>query len=406
MRILQLSDFYPPVAGGQELVVRAIAEGLVRRGHDVSVCTSVTPGAPSVLANEGGVDVHRLRGWSRLLTPFYDDPGKPFQPTIPDPGIVRQMRRIVSAFAPDVIHAHSWIVHSVLGPYARRGRPLVLSMHDFGIFCAKKTNLRENAVCSQPSWSHCLPCSRDHYGLPVGTALATGTLSGLRRLDGIARFLPVSDAVRREALRATGLDSDRFTVIPSFLPDDVVPQPADTDPDVLPDEPFILFVGVLGRYKGLDVLLEAHAGLADPPILLMLGLPGDLDPPLTDRVRLIRNASRELVALAWNRALVGVVPSVWPDAAPLSVLEGLRSGTPLIGSNIGGIPDQIGTDGAAGIIVPPGSSSAIARALNELLEDGGRRAAMSAAAVRRYGRFKADNVLAELETVYGEVQPH
>ena len=63
MRILLLSDFYPPVLGGVELQVQALARGLARRGHEVSVAT-VTVDAPGVRQDEG-VTVHRIRGAPR-----------------------------------------------------------------------------------------------------------------------------------------------------------------------------------------------------------------------------------------------------------------------------------------------------------------------------------------------------
>ena len=101
MRALLLSDFYPPVLGGLELQVQALARALVARGHDVSVA-SLTLDPPHT-SDEGGVTVHRLRGWNRLLGPFYEDRSRPFHPTLPDPGVVAALRGIVATERPQAV---------------------------------------------------------------------------------------------------------------------------------------------------------------------------------------------------------------------------------------------------------------------------------------------------------------
>ena len=64
MKILMLSDFYPPVIGGTETYVQLLSEGLTNRGHKVVVCTIGHENLPNFRV-ENGVKVFRFRGFSR-----------------------------------------------------------------------------------------------------------------------------------------------------------------------------------------------------------------------------------------------------------------------------------------------------------------------------------------------------
>ena len=68
MKILMLVDFYPPFLGGIEFHVQWLSHDLVRRGHEVTVCTIGTPDLPGY-EEDGGVKIHRLRGFFQKV-PF------------------------------------------------------------------------------------------------------------------------------------------------------------------------------------------------------------------------------------------------------------------------------------------------------------------------------------------------
>jgi glycosyltransferase involved in cell wall biosynthesis len=72
VRILLLSQFYPPVIGGEERHVRNLGAALARRGHDVSVGTSVHPRSPET-EMDGTVRVHRLCGTLQRLSGLHTD---------------------------------------------------------------------------------------------------------------------------------------------------------------------------------------------------------------------------------------------------------------------------------------------------------------------------------------------
>jgi glycosyltransferase involved in cell wall biosynthesis len=216
--------------------------------------------------------------------------------------------------------------------------------------------------------------------------------------DRVARAtIGVSEAT----LRGNGLASGgSISVIPNLLPDAVRADAEATDIPALPREPYLLFVGDLRAHKGLDVLLAAYRRLVDPPPLVLVGeIQGAAVsgfPPGVITVGAVPNAA---VATAWSRALVGIVPSIWPEPFGIVVLEAMTAGCPVVASAIGGIPEII-TDDVDGVLVPPSDPAALAGALTALLADDERRARLGRAALVTSERYRSDVVAAEAEGVY------
>jgi len=170
------------------------------------------------------------------------------------------------------------------------------------------------------------------------------------------------------------------TRIPSFLASEPLPQGerAEDYLDRLPKEPFILYVGALSRLKGLAVLFDAYRKLASPPPLVLLGTPrpDKLDFPLG--VVVMTNVPNAVIMAAWDRALFGVMPSLWPEPFGTVVAEAMSRGRPVVGTRTGGHGDML--DESSGILVPQGDPEALARAMADLIGDPDRRAAMGLAA--------------------------
>lgn len=399
MRVLQLTDLYRPVVGGLERFVEIVSAGLVEAGHTVAVATNATAAAPAGRSPDEvvpGVTVHRLTGWQhRLLKPYYASAERPFHPTVPDPGMVRALGDVVRRFKPDVVHAHSWNVFSVL-PLARRlGLPVLVQAHDYGLVCHRKAMLAGGAPCSGPALTRCVPCGTEQYGRPRSAALAVA-LRGSRPLLRQARVTAVSRYVASRLEPVLGPTTGAVDVLPSFVPDGL-PETARTAPPPagLPERGFLLFVGALTGVKGLDVLLDAHRRLtaeAYPGLPLVLAGTRQVDTPdpatLGPLVTVLQDVPHPQVLAAMHRASIVVAPSIWPDPLPMTVTEAQLAGAPVVASRVGGIPEQL-DDGRTGLLVRPGDAGALAAALGGLLADPARRAAMGAAGPERAARLTA-----------------
>ena len=403
MRILLLSQFYPPVIGGEERHVRNLGAALAQRGHHVSVGTLTRPGSPDIEL-DGAVRVHRLHGALHRLSGLHTDSERRHAPPFPDPELTLALARLVAKERPEIVHAHNWIYASFLPVKGLSGARLVVTLHDYGLVCAKKNFMHMGInLCSGPALMKCLPCAAAHYGAVKATATTLGNwASSFAARHVVDRFIAVSHAVARHAGLAAG--NAPYEVIPNFVPDDVgAPAPEDPCLRELPKDGFILFVGDMMRLKGIDVLLKAYASLKRAPPLVLIGrrLP-DTPSEFPPNVHVFSMWPHSAIMHAWRRSLFGVLPSVGPEACATVIMEAMASGKAIVATDIGGMPDLV-DHGETGLLVPPGDAQALANAMQALLEDRALLASLEATSLARVERLKAGVVVTRIEQVYRDV---
>ena len=405
MQIMMLTDLYPPVIGGLEIHVRNLSAGLVALGHTVSVVTLAQPGTPPFEIDERGVRIYRISGTMQRAAGLFSDAGRRFAPPFPDPEAMLAIKRIIAVEQPTIIHAHNWLVHSLL-PLKRWSRArLIVSLHNYSLACARKDLTYRGAPCDGPGAGKCLACGAAHYGTlkGYGTVLTHRLASAAERAL-VDYFLPVSEAVAHGNGLTTG--RQRYQVVPNFLPDDAATekQSADDYLTQLPEGPFLLFVGALIPAKGIEVLLAAYAGLTAAPPLVLIGAtwPGS---PTTfpPNVITLRDWPHHAVMAAWRRSLLGLVPSIWGEPCPTVALEAMAAGKPLIASRIGGLTTIVAED-ETGLLVPPGDVAAWRTAIQTLLADPDRAARLGEAGRERvHQQFAASAVVPQIAGIYQQL---
>ncbi len=397
MRILMVAQSFSPIVGGEERIVEDLSAELARRGHEVEVATLRQPlGEPP--AREDGVGIELLESSVHRIPGVPVDEERRYAPPAPDPLSVRDLRRAVRRFRPDVVHAHNWLVHSYLPLERRAGAAFVLSLHDYSLVCATKRFFYKGGVCSGPAAGKCLAHSVDFYGVAKGTVVAAGVAAAApwlrRRVD---MFLPVSEAVSR----LSGLDERvAHRVVPNFIGALPAPPPAG-DPRLaaLPDEPFVLYFGDVAEDKGVGCLVEAYAGLEGAPPLVLIGrqlIDGVADVP---GVLALDPLPHPFVIEALRRSLFSVAPSLLPESFGIVALEAAAAGKPAIVSDVGGLSDIV-VDGETGLLVAPGDREALRAALSRLCEGEELRRRMGAAARQRAELFSAEAIVPEFEAAY------
>ncbi len=388
MKVLVVSEFYPPILGGLEIHVAGLAEELQRRGHDVEVATL---GPVESLQQEGAIRVHRIKSTASRLRSLHADPTRPFHLPIPDPEAWWCLKQILGTFRPDVVHAHNWMAASL----ARTGTPLVLTAHDYAWACPKRTLLRpDKTICSGPSLTRCVPCSAERYGKGKAVLVDLTTRLGRKWVRPDAH-IAVSEAV---ATAVAPFTRSEPVVVPNFAPAKVESVPAATLSG-LPSKPFALFAGSASGHKGIDVLTEAWAERPPCPLVVAALDVGTRTWPQDVSVVSLNRAE---MSMAWSRASVGVVPSVWADPCPTAALEALSFGVPVVASSVGGLVDLV-DDGITGRLVPPGDPIALREAVATLIDDPNLRSQMGAAARKRAEVYSVRSVVDEIERIYARV---
>lgn len=408
LRILLVSDHYPPFIGGAHRQTQLLGQELAKRGHHVNVATAWQPGLPTEVS-DGAVTVYRLKELRTLLPKVAKNHHQRHHPPYPDPVTVWGLRRLIKRFQPDVVHSHGWFGYSCAAALLGKRIPLVLSTRDYGYGCPTRTLLHNDMLCDGPAVRKCLACASQFYG-PTRGALATLGVLGSRpllrhKVKGVHSVSAFVQAMVRRDLLAGNADyihqggEIAASPIYSFLIDDASPPDAD-QMQRLPSEPFILFVGGLQPRKGLTTLLEAYTALHHAPPLVLIGYDAPDSPKAFPAgVTVLRNASHATVMAAWERASFGVMPSLWPDPSPGVVREGMTKGKAIIATNIGGTPEMI-VEGKTGLLVPPGDVLALAQAMQRLIDQPAECAAIGRAAQTYAALFMAERSVPQFERLY------
>jgi glycosyltransferase involved in cell wall biosynthesis len=407
MRILMLSQFYPPILGGIERHVKSLSAALAANGHQVGVATLWHPGQPE-FEMDGPVKVYRLHASMQRFTKLFSTE-RFHAPPFPDPEVMLALRQVIQKEQPEIIHAHNWMVHSFLPIKNWSKAKLVMTLHDCEMSCVQMRMMyMDRELCAGPELVKCVNCAVHHYGGLKGMITLAGShlMEGFQR-SGVDMFLPVSTAIAEaNGLQPNPLTAAKTQVIPNFIPDDEGDLEVEGDHsqdqrlNELPDEPFILQVGDLVADKGIYILLAAYQSLQSAPPLVLVGRRTPESPrELPANVIILESLPHHLVMQVWQRSLFGVVPSLCLDASPTVTLEAMVCGRAVIGSRIGGIVDQI-VDGETGLLVPAGNEQALGKAMQRLIDDPDLRERMGAAARIRVTEFQASAVVRKIEKVY------
>lgn len=276
------------------------------------------------------------------------------------------------SFEPDLIHAHWWFPSGLIGTWVSRmsHRPLVTTLHGTDV------RLARSVATSRPLFRHVLQHS--------------------------AAITTVS----------TWLSNEVRKLVPSSNPD-VLPMPAATDtfvPRQGREKAKLLFVGRLTPQKGVDHLLRALAEMREIAVLDIVGegssrddlraLARDLS--LDGQVAWHGQLSQEQLAGLYCAATALVVPST-EEGLGLVAVEALLCETPVVGFRSGGLTDVI-RDNSTGILVEPGDSSALARALDDVIADPARASALGKAGrIHALSTFAPESVARRYARVYHQV---
>jgi glycosyltransferase involved in cell wall biosynthesis len=211
-----------------------------------------------------------------------------------------------------------------------------------------------------------------------------------------------------EALRAV-LPDERVALI-----DNGVPMDAHLDPEPAHEPPRILYVGLLTPRKGVLDLLAASRLLRERGVaheLLLLGGTPDEGPAaeaevragLDDAVRLLGTRPPEEMPAEFAAADIFCLPSWW-EAMPLSVLEAMAAGLPVVATDVGDIRRAV-ADGDTGFVVPTQDPEKLAAALEPLLTDPELRRRMGAAGRARVAeRFSVSVTAAQVSSLYADLR--
>lgn len=315
-------------------------------------------------------------------------------------GAQHELRHLVRTHRPDVVHVHNWFPQwspSVFQTCKSEGIPIVATLHNFRLACPAGTFFRDGQPCES-----CLPrrfalpalVRRCYRNSAIQSAVVAGA-TGLHRMlgtwrDAVDAYIALT-AFQRDKLASWGLPRDRMHVVHNFHDGPLALGETTKDNDVL-------FVGRLAPEKGLEVLMKGFLGLSGKATLTIAG-----DGPLKEwvrarceasdgRIRYIGRLTSAEVSHWMARSRVLAFPSQWYEGQPLTLLEAMAHGLPVVASRIGSLPELV-RENETGWLVTPTDPDAWTQAIgNALSLDEATAAPYRATARRAYLEHYAPEV--------------
>ncbi|MCG6962561.1 MAG: glycosyltransferase family 4 protein [Acidobacteria bacterium] len=359
MRVLSIATTHPRHAGDSEpAYVLEVNRGLASLGHRI---TTLLPHAPGARLEEtvDGIEVRRFRYFlppsrqrlcynggilPNLRRSWMAWINLPFFLAAQAAAVAREVRRL----SPDLVHCHWLISSGLMGALAAgaRNRPLVVSAHGSDVFLQN--------LLFQTANRFVLERAR------VCTVNSAGTRTRVHNIDANARTEIVPMGIH-PSLYGPHLAS------------------VEVRRRMGGGQPQVLFIGRFSRHKGVGHLVRAMPEIARTHPQARLALIGFgpeeanirravAEAGLEDRVRLVGPIPHSEVPVWLASADLVVLPSEKVEGLGVALLEALASGTPVVGSRVGGIPDVI-RDGVTGLLCAPADPQDLAAKCTRLLGD-------------------------------------
>jgi glycosyltransferase involved in cell wall biosynthesis len=397
--------YYPDPPGGTEIYVEALARHQRESGMEPAIAA---PASENAEYSHEGVPVHRYRVSSRLgLREQYGDG---------DPVAAEGFAAILQRVRPDVVHLHAFtsgVSLQIVRAAKSRGIPVVFTYHTPTVTCGRGTLLEWGAeVCDGVMDARrCARCSLHAKGLPKPASwlaaslppVLGATLNNAGLLGSVWTALKMTELIERRVAAVRGLftEVDRIVAVCGWVRELLIHNgvpgrkitlcrqglaPFEAAKNVARPEPGsgvlkIAFFGRLDTTKGIDTVIEA--------MRLEPELPATLDIFAVAQSEAAKALRAELVAKIGGDSRIrfrqpvtprGVVerlgeydalavPSRCLETGPLVAYEAFAAGTPVIGSNLGGIAELVEHE-RNGLLVEPNSPRAWAAAFRRLAEDG------------------------------------
>jgi len=407
MRILQVNQYYYP-RGGADKYFLDLAAALEAAGEEVAVFAM---DHPKNLATP----------WNKYFVSYLSFNQGKLGDKLRTPGRViysletkRKFTKLIKYFRPNIIHIHNIYHHlspSLLDVAARFKIPVVMHLHDYKLICPNHALFTKGAYCEQ--------CRGGRYGRCLKNRCIKGSLSGsaLAAIEmylhhdvlkiyehRITRFIAPSRFMKETAVRF-GQDGGKIDVIyNSFDPSTLTIHPENKKTN---REDFFLYFGRLSEEKGLMTLIKA-AKISG----LKIKLAGE--GPAKKELQALAEAQRapvEFLGFKTGQELANlireaqavIIPSIWAENMPLSLLETLGAGQIAIVSRVGGLPEII-TDERNGWLFEPGDEVGLVRRMEKAVRlTAAQRKKMSQLAKASVVLLTRDQHLKQISAVYRKV---
>ncbi len=325
MRILITHNTYQQ-AGGEDIVVANERALLQEAGHEVKLYT---------------VSNYDINGLGKKLKTFIETPYSH--------KAKQQFADIIKIFKPDIVHVHNFfplLTPAIYDSCIEAHVPVVQTLHNYRTICPGALLMRDSKICEKcvtnsPYWGAWHRCYRGSFlgSLAVARMVAVhkNKKTWLQKVD---RFIVLTEFARKKFIES-GFLADRLVVKPNFV--------TDLEQLDINKHSGALFVGRISEEKGLRTLMEAWQTIDYTLCIIGDGpMMNETKALAPNNVHFLRKLSSHEVRVAMSKAAFLIMPSLWYEGFPMTIVEAFSCGLPVITSNLGSIAEIV-KDGVTGL---------------------------------------------------------
>lgn len=360
LKILFVNKFLYP-RGGAETYVFDLAGCLERQGHTVEYFGMEH--SRNIVTNSQGLQVKNMEFRNKSLKQvFY-----PFK-IIYSIEAKKKIGKLIRAVRPDIVHLNNYnfqLTPSILYEIKKYNIPVVVTLHDFQLVCPNHMLYMEHVRklcedCKGRKYSSCINhrCIHGSRIKSVLGALEARLYFGLRTYEKYVDCFIAPSHFLKNKIVEFGEQESRIKVIHNFV--------THTGQDCNESrEQYVLYFGRLSIQKGIRTLIETCRRL--PGVNFVVAGRGELAGELAgiENINYVGHKNGEELKNLIKNAMFSVCPSECYENCPMSVLESQMYGTPVIGANIGGIPELVG-DETDGLLFEPGNAEDLSQKIRFL----------------------------------------
>lgn len=367
MKVLMINKFLHP-NGGSETYIFKLGKYLKEHGHEVQYFGMEHEGrcaGNAVNAYTTDMDFHSGPILSRLTYPIK---------TVYSSEARKKLRLVLDDFKPDVCHINNFnyqLTPSIIlemQKWREEGHTcrIVFTAHDYQLVCP-------NHMCNNPNTGeNCEKCIEGHFlncvkgrcihGSTVKSAI--GALEAMFwKMNGAYKYIDVMICCS-EFLK-TKMDRNPVFAKKTIAMHNFVDR---TERNGIDKKDYVLYFGRFSKEKGIGTLIEVCKELSDVRFIFAGTGPLEREINNTANIRNVGFQSGEALEKLIREARFTIYPSEWYENCPFSVMESQMYGTPVLGADIGGIPELIEA-GRTGELFESGNSAELKSKIRKLWND-------------------------------------
>lgn len=346
--------------GGSETYMFKLGKYFSQNGHEVEYFGMEHPNrcvGNSAQAYTENMDFHTASALSKIKMSFK---------TVYSKEAYNKMLAVLESFSPDVVHLNNFnyqltptVIQAVRAwnKKNRRTTKIIYTAHDYQLICPNHSLFNNGTICNQCAGGKFIGCTK---GKCIHSSLlksAFGTMEAYfwthkRIYEQLDKVICCSEFMKKK-LDAYPIFKDKTVTMHNFI--------ESINYGECQKEDYVLYFGRLSEEKGIDTILKCT------DIKFKVAGTGEYE----EKIRHAKNIeylgfkSGEELRQLISKAKLTVYPSIWYENCPFSVMESIMYGTPVVGADIGGIPELI-DDGETGLLFEPNNTEDFKRAISSI----------------------------------------